>query len=54
MAKTRLKAWVRYSSAGTLIPSTLIIRKSRPSGSGWLEIPYERCCSSIEVVPIEP
>lgn len=55
MAKTKLKAWVRYSNAtGLIVPSTLILRKTRPSGEGWVRIPESLCCSDITICPVTP
>lgn len=54
MAKTRLRAWVKYSpSTGRIVPGILIVRPKKPSGNGhWVEIPSELCCSLLEIVPV--
>lgn len=51
MAKTRLKAWIRYGSNGRIIPSVLLVREHRPSGKGWIQVPVDYCCDSrVEIV----
>ncbi len=43
MAKLN-RAFIKYDSSGKIIPSTLILRSSKPSGKGWVEIESNICC----------
>lgn len=37
--KKPLKAFVKYDATGRIVPGTLLLRKQRPVGAGWEEIP---------------
>lgn len=37
--KLPLKAFVKYDATGRIVPGLLLLRKSRPVGAGWIEIP---------------
>ena len=43
-SQDRLRAFIKYSNNGNVVPSSLIIRKTRPSGKNWVEISYNRYC----------
>lgn len=38
------KAWIKYDASGRVVPGLLLIRKKKPSGRGWVEVPVYLCC----------
>lgn len=42
----KLKAYIKYTNSGTVIPMSVIIRRQRPvdNPQNWVEIPYDICC----------
>lgn len=41
-----MKAFIRYGSEGLITQGTLVKAKVKPIGTGWLEVPYTRCCET--------
>lgn len=42
----KLKAFVKYTSFGELVPNSLVIRKSKPKAFGiWKEVDMNLCCN---------
>lgn len=46
MGSYKLKAFIRYTTANKVIPGSLILRKKRPNGTGWVEVNYDNCCTT--------
>lgn len=45
--ESNLRAFIRYTAAGKVIPGSLILRKQFPKGGGrWVEIPPDLCCQT--------
>lgn len=42
----KLRAWVKTSSQGILIPGSVQFRKVRPVGKGWHELTLNYCCGA--------
>lgn len=40
----RLKAWVKTSSQGVMVPGSVQFRKQRPVGPNWHELTLNYCC----------
>ena len=43
----RLRAFVRYTSKGDIVPMSMVIRKQQPKGRGWVEIDSNICCLPV-------
>jgi hypothetical protein len=43
--QNKLKAFVRYDGSGRVIPSSLILQKSKPKVGNWKEINATQCCN---------
>lgn len=46
----KLKAFVRLDANQRVIPSTLVMRKKKPSIGRWLEITADTCCTTTTIV----
>jgi hypothetical protein len=46
MAK-KLKAFVRFDGSGKIVPSSVILQRSKPKVGNWKEIPSTECCNYI-------
>lgn len=44
--QNKLKAFVRFDGSGRVIPSSLILQKSKPKVGNWKEINATECCNS--------
>ena len=42
---SKLKAFVRYDGTGTIVPSSIILAKSKPKVGKWTEIDAYECCN---------
>ena len=40
-----LKAYVRFDGTGSIVPSSLILRRKKPKVGNWVEIPAYECCN---------
>jgi hypothetical protein len=45
--QNKLKAFVRFDGSGRVIPSSLILQKSKPKVGNWKEINATECCNDI-------
>lgn len=45
--QNKLKAFVRFDGSGRVIPSSLILQKSKPKVGNWKEINATQCCNDI-------
>lgn len=45
--QNKLKAFVRFDGSGRVIPSSLILQKSKPKVGNWKEINATQCCNSV-------
>jgi hypothetical protein len=45
--QNKLKAFVRFDGSGRVIPSSLILQKSKPKVGNWKEINATECCNGI-------
>ena len=43
--QNKLKAFVRFDGSGRVIPSSLILQKSKPKVGNWKEINATQCCN---------
>jgi hypothetical protein len=43
-AKENLKAFVRLDAHSRVVPSSLVLRKSKPKNGRWMEITTDYCC----------
>ena len=43
----KLKAFVRFDGSGRIVPSSLILQKSKPKVGNWKEINANECCNPI-------
>lgn len=43
--QNKLKAFVRFDGSGRVIPSSLILQKSKPKVGNWKEIDANQCCN---------
>jgi hypothetical protein len=43
--QNKLKAFVRFDGSGRVIPSSLILQKSKPKVGNWKEINAKECCN---------
>jgi hypothetical protein len=43
--QNKLKAFVRFDGSGRVIPSSLILQKSKPKVGNWKEIDANECCN---------
>jgi hypothetical protein len=43
----KLKAFVRFNGSGTIVPSSIILAKSKPRVGKWVEIDAYECCNYI-------
>jgi len=43
--QNKLKAFVRFDGSGRIIPSSLILQKSKPKVGNWKEINSTECCN---------
>lgn len=41
----RLKAFVRFDGTGRVVPSSLILQRSKPKVGNYKEIPANECCN---------
>lgn len=41
----KLKAYVRFDGTGRVVPSSLILQRSKPKVGNWKEIPANECCN---------
>lgn len=41
----KLKAYVRFDGTGRVVPSSLILQRSKPKVGNWKEIPANECCA---------
>jgi hypothetical protein len=41
----RLKAFVRFDGSGRVVPSSLILQRSKPKVGNYKEIPANECCN---------
>lgn len=41
----RLKAYVRFDGTGRVVPSSLILQRSKPKVGNWQEITAYECCN---------
>lgn len=46
MGSYKLKAFIRYTKAGKVIPGSLILRKKQPHGTGWKQVDEDECCTT--------
>jgi hypothetical protein len=44
--QNKLKAFVRFDGSGRVIPSSLILQKSKPKVGNWKEINATQCCDA--------
>tara|TARA_R110000868_G_scaffold81_2_gene796 strand:+ start:110 stop:622 length:513 start_codon:yes stop_codon:yes gene_type:complete len=42
----KLKAFVRFDGTGTIVPSSIVLAKSKPKVGKWIEIDAYECCNS--------
>jgi len=47
--QNKLKAFVRFDGSGRVIPSSLILQKSKPKVGNWKEINATQCCNSTPI-----
>ena len=45
----RLRAFVRFDGSGRVIPSSVVLRKSKPRVGRWQEIVGYECCEDVTV-----
>jgi len=48
----KLKAYVRFDGSGRIIPSSLILQRSKPKVGNWREINSKECCDNACRLPI--
>lgn len=46
-SNNQLKAYVRFDGTGRVIPSSLILQRSKPKDGNWQETPSKLCCNDI-------
>lgn len=44
---TQLKAYVRFDGTGRIVPSSLILQRSKPKVGNWQEIDATECCGYV-------
>jgi len=44
---TKLKAFVRYDGTGKIVPSSIILAKSKPKVGKWVEVDAYECCNYV-------
>lgn len=44
MANYKLRAFIRLDASGTIIPGSVVLRKSQPKYGRWQEITRNECC----------
>lgn len=47
--KKNLRAFGRYDGSGRLIPSSVVLRKSKPKVGTWIELPTYQCCDPLTI-----
>ena len=48
MTNTKLKAYVRFDGSGRIVPSSLILQRSKPKVGNWRQINSKECCLNNE------
>jgi hypothetical protein len=48
----KLKAYVRFDGSGRIIPSSLIVQRTKPKVGNWREINSKECCDNSCRLPI--
>ena len=48
MTNTNLKAYVRFDGSGRIVPSSLILQRSKPKDGNWKQINSKECCLNNE------
>lgn len=48
----KLKAYVRFDGSGRIIPSSLILQRSKPKVGNWREINSKECCDNACSAPV--
>jgi hypothetical protein len=48
-----LKAFVRLDANERVVPSSLVLRKSKPKNGKWFEIPQNACCGTGGTVVVD-
>jgi len=51
---TKLKAYVRFDGSGRIVPSSLILQRSKPKVGNWKEIPAYECCNPTTTTTTTP
>ena len=46
----KLKAYVRFDGSGRIIPSSVILQRSKPKVGNWKEISATECCDYVPVI----
>lgn len=54
MTNTKLKAYVRFDGSGRIVPSSLILQRSKPKVGNWKEIPANECCNPTTTTTTTP
>jgi hypothetical protein len=44
---SKLKAFVRFDGTGTIVPSSIILAKSKPKVGKWVEVDAYECCNYV-------
>ncbi len=44
---SKLKAFVRYDGTGKIVPSSIILAKSKPKVGKWVEVDAYECCNYV-------
>lgn len=51
---TKLKAYVRFDGSGRIVPSSLILQRSKPKDGNWKEIEAYECCNPTTTTTTTP
>lgn len=49
-----LKGFVRLDANGYVVPTSLLLRKSKPKVGKWVEVPTNLCCTTTTTTTVTP